>query len=249
MARVFITGSTDGLGLIAAGMLLERGHDVVLHARNAERAQAAKKLLPGAGAVLIADLSDMDATKRLAAEVNRLGPFDAVIHNAGVYRAPKAAIFAVNVLAPYILTALIDRPKRLVYLGSGMHLQGNGETDGLSPETGVSYSDSKLLVLILALTVARQWPDVCVNTVDPGWVPTKMGGPGAPDDLQAGAETQVWLASGDDAAFSGRYLFHKKTASHARAADDEHAQEKLLERCFEISGIRLADRHTVSQEK
>lgn len=237
MARVFITGSTDGLGLIAAGMLLERGHDVILHARNAERAQAARKLLPEAGAVLIADLSDMDATKRLAAEVNRLGPFDAVIHNAGVYRAPKSAIFTVNVLAPYILTALIAKPKRLVYIGSNMHTQGSVDMHALSPETGVTYADSKLLVLMLALAAARQWPDVCVNTVDPGWVPTKMGGPGAPDELQAGAETQVWLASGDDAAFSGKYLFHMKEAAHAAVANDHAAQAQLLERCRAISGV------------
>ena len=240
MARVFITGSTDGLGLLAARMLVEKGHDVVLHARNAERAQAAKKLLPGAGAVLIADLSDMDATKRLAAEVNRLGPFDAVIHNAGVYRAPKSAIFTVNVLAPYILTALIAKPKRLVYIGSNMHTQGSVDMHALSPETGVTYSDSKLLVLMLALAAARQWPDVCVNTVDPGWVPTKMGGPGASDDLQAGAETQVWLASGDDAAFSGKYLFHMKEASHASAADDKAVQEQLLTRCEAITGVGFA---------
>ena len=247
MARVFITGSTDGLGLLAARMLVDTGHDVVLHARNAARRQNAMRRLPEAKAVLVADLSDMEAAKRLAGEVNALGRFDAVIHNAGVYRAAKPAIFTVNVLAPYILTALIDRPERLVYIGSNMHPQGNAGTNGLSQETGVGYADSKLLVLMLALAVARRWPDVYVNTVDPGWVPTKMGGKSASDDLQAGAETQVWLASGDDAAFSGRYLFHKKTAAHARAADDEHAQKRLLERCYEITGIRLADE--VQQEK
>jgi NAD(P)-dependent dehydrogenase (short-subunit alcohol dehydrogenase family) len=239
MARVLITGSTDGLGLLAARMLVEAGHDVVLHARNAERAEDAKRLLPQAKAVLIADLSDREATKHLADEVNALGRFDAVIHNAGVYQAPKPAIFAVNVLAPYILTALIARPKRLIYIGSGMHLQGEARLNGLSPDTGVTYSDSKLLVLMLALAAARKWPEVAVNTVDPGWVPTKMGGAGAPDNLDEGARTQVWLASGDDAAFSGRYLHHMQEASHAAKADDEHAQEQLLERCFEISGIRF----------
>ena len=118
MARVFITGSSDGLGLIAARMLVEAGHDVVLHARSAEGAEDAKRHLPEAKAILIADLSDMEATKRLADEVNALGRFDAVIHNAGVYQAPKTTIFTVNVLAPYILTALIERPKRLIYISS-----------------------------------------------------------------------------------------------------------------------------------
>ncbi|WP_345973024.1 SDR family NAD(P)-dependent oxidoreductase [Sulfurimonas diazotrophicus] len=237
MAKVFITGSSDGLGLLAARMLVEAGHDVVLHARNAARADDARRQLSEARDVLIADLSDMAATVRLAEAVNAIGPFDAVIHNAGVYRAPKPAIFAVNVLAPYILTALIARPKRLVYIGSNMHTQGSAEIDALAPETGVTYSDSKLLVLMLSNAVARRWPGVYANTVDPGWVPTKMGGKGAPDDLQEGARTQVWLASGGDAAVSGRYLFHMQEASYASKADDVAAQEALLARCEAVSGI------------
>lgn len=237
MAKIFITGSSDGLGLIAARMLVEAGHVVVLHARNAERAEDAKRSLPQAVAVLIADLSDMEATKRLAKEVNALGRFDAVIHNAGVYQAPKPSIFMVNVLAPYILTALIERPKRIIYISSNMHTQGSSDVNSLSLETGVSYSDSKLQVLMLALAAARRWPEAYVNTVDPGWVPTKMGGKGAPDDLQEGARTQVWLALSGDATFSSKYLFHMKEAPHASNADDETAQEQLLTRCETITSV------------
>lgn len=237
MAKIFITGSSDGLGLLAARMLIEKGHDVVLHARNAERSDDARGQLPEAKAVLIADLSDMEATKRLADEVNALGRFDTVIHNAGVYQAPKPAIFTVNVLAPYILTARIEPPKRLIYIGSNLHMHGSADMNSLSPEAGVSYSDSKLQVLMLALAAARKWPDVYVNTVDPGWVPTKMGGKGASDDLQEGARTQVWLAAAKEAAFSGKYLFHMKEAPHATSADDVTAQDKLLERCRAISGV------------
>lgn len=240
MAKIFITGSTDGLGLLAARMLIEQGHDVVPHARNAERANDARRTLPQARTVLIADLSDMEETKRLAYEVNALGRFDAVIHNAGVYQAPKPVIFGVNVLAPYILTALIERPKRLIYISSNMHMHGSMNTNSLSPETGVSYSDSKLQVLMLALAAARKWPDVLVNTVDPGWVPTKMGGEGAPDNLQEGARTQVWLASSDEAASTGKYYFHMKEAPHTSAADDVTAQEQLLARCEAITGVGFA---------
>jgi len=92
---------------------------------------------------------------------------------------------------------------------------------------------------MLALAVVRKWPDVYVNTVDPGWVPTKMGGKGAPDNLQEGARTQVWLASSDEATFSGKYLFHMKEAPHASAADDKAAQEQLLARCEAITGVEL----------
>ncbi len=237
MARVFITGSSDGLGLLAARMLVAEGHEVVAHARSAARADATKQALPEAEAVLVADLSDREETEALADAVNTLGRFDAIIHNAGVYRGEKPEIFAVNVLAPYILTARIERPERLIYIGSNMHPQGSADVADLSLDRGVGYADSKLLVLMLAKAAARQWPECFVNTVDPGWVPTKMGGPGASDDLEAGAKTQVWLASNADAAFSGRYLFHGKEAHYAPGADDEAAQKWLIERCRDLSGI------------
>ena len=238
MAKIFITGSTDGLGFLAAWMLLEAGHDVLLHARSQERADDLKRRLPAAKTVLVADLSDRDATRKLAEELNGHGRMDTVIHNAGVYRADSLTIFMVNVLAPYILTALATKPKRLVYLGSNMHMQGSSEMSAFQ-DKGVGYSDSKLLVLMLAKAIARKWPDCYVNTVDPGWVPTKMGGPGAPDDLQEGVHTQVWLTSADEASFTGRYLFHMKMAKHSVKADDMVAQEQLLNRCREISGIRF----------
>lgn len=241
MAKVFITGSTDGLGFLAAKMLLEKGHEVVLHARNVKRAEELKQKLPSAQTVLIADLSDIEETKQLAKEVNALGKFDAIIHNAGVYQASKSLIFSVNVLAPYILTALIEKPKRLIYIGSNMHPQGVLDIENISVKSGVSYSTSKLFILMLAFALKRRWNDVYVNTVDPGWVPTKMGGSGASDDLIEGTKTQVWLASSKEATLSGHYFFHMQKSSHSPKADDENAQEKLLERCKEISGIELKE--------
>ena len=233
MAKIFITGSSDGLGFLASKMLIKEGYEVILHARNAERAQELQQKLPNQ-TILIADLSDMEATKQLANELNALGTFDAIIHNAGVYQASKGLIFTVNVLAPYILTSLINKPKRLIFIGSNMHLQGNCIVENI-----VNYSDSKLLVLMLAFAVARRWSDIYVNTVDPGWVPTKMGGSSAPDDLNEGAKTQVWLASSKNADFSGRYLFHMQETNHSSKADDEKAQEELIERCEAISGVVL----------
>jgi NAD(P)-dependent dehydrogenase (short-subunit alcohol dehydrogenase family) len=196
MARVFITGSADGLGQMAATLLVNQGNQVVLHARNAARAQVAFEKVPGREKVLIGDLSSIEETKQLAEEVNALGSFDAVIHNAGVYRATSKMILTVNTLAPYILTCLIEKPKRLIYLSSGMHTSGDASIERLTSNT--SYSDSKLQVLMLAMAAARKWPDVYSNAVDPGWVATKMGGTGAPDDLDKGAETQAWLAVGND---------------------------------------------------
>jgi NAD(P)-dependent dehydrogenase (short-subunit alcohol dehydrogenase family) len=239
MARIFITGSADGLGQLAAKALIAQGHRVVLHARNEWRGEEALDKVPGAESVVTADLGSIDETIQLASRVNALGKFDAVIHNAGVYNASAEEIFAVNTLAPYILTCLIQRPKRLIYLSSGMHLQGRSKLESFKTETGrITYSDSKLHVLMLCMTVTRKWPQVYANALDPGWVPTKMGGLGAPDDLQKGYETQVWLAVSKDekAKVSGRYFHHRKESRHNPEADDASLQERFLSLCEEITG-------------
>jgi NAD(P)-dependent dehydrogenase (short-subunit alcohol dehydrogenase family) len=239
MARIFITGSADGLGQLAAKALIAQGLKVVLHARNEDRGREALDKVPGAEGVVTADLGSIDETKQLASKVNALGEFDAVIHNAGVYRASAEEILAVNTLVPYVLTCLIRRPKRLIYLSSGMHLQGRPKLESFKTDTGrITYSDSKLHVLMLCMAVARKWPQVYANAVDPGWVPTKMGGRGAPDDLQKGYETQVWLAVSDDeeAKVSGRYFHHRKEGRHNPEADDASMQERFLSLCKEMTG-------------
>ena len=239
MARIFVTGSADGLGKLAAESLIKQGHQVVLHARNKQRALDTQKLLPKAEKILIADLESMAETKELANQVNALGSFDAIIHNAGIYHASNEKIFAVNSLAPYILTCLIKPPKRLIYLGSTSHLSGEVHLESLA--TSTDYSDSKLQDILLAKAVARLWPEVYSNAVDPGWVPTKMGGAGAPDDLQKGFETQVWLATSEDdrAKVSGRYFFHQREAHYSPLADDIALQDKFLAQCEKISGVIL----------
>jgi NAD(P)-dependent dehydrogenase (short-subunit alcohol dehydrogenase family) len=240
MARIFITGSADGLGQLAAKGLIAQGHQVILHARNERRGREALDKVPGAERVVTTDLGSIGETIQLASKVNALGGFDAVIHNAGVYNDSAEEIFTVNTLAPYILTRLIQRPERLIYLSSDMHLQGRSKLESFKTDTGrITYSDSKLHVLMLCMAVARKWPQVYANAVDPGWVPTKMGGQGAPDDLQKGYETQVWLAVSDDekAKVSGRYFHHRKESRHNPEADDVLLQERFLSLCQEITGV------------
>ena len=240
MAKILITGSADGLGQLAARALAGQGHQVVLHARNAERGRHARQQVPGAAGVVIGDLSNSEQAQDVARQANAWGRFDAVIHNAGVYRAAPEEILRVNTLAPYILTCLIARPQRLIYLSSDMHRRGEANLDGIRPVGGrASYSDSKLHVVMLCLAVARRWPDVRANAVDPGWVPTKMGGRGAPEDLQQGYETQVWLATSDDsrAQISGRYFYHQRESRFNPQAGDVALQERFLRRCTDATGV------------
>ena len=252
MARIFITGSADGIGLMEARLLAAQGHQVVLHGRNRQRANEALSKVPAALTAVVGDLAIIAETKSLADQVNELGPFDAVIHNAGVYHDPHGVrthdglpqIFAVNSLAPYILTCMIRRPKRLVYTSSGLHRSGDAILNDLTwsrrpwSESG-AYADSKLQNVILAFAVARKWPDVLSNAVDPGWVATKMGGPGAPGSIEEGSRTQVWLAVSQEkeALVSGRYFHHQQPRSFHPAAADPAVQEKYLSECASLSGV------------
>ncbi|RUL66350.1 SDR family NAD(P)-dependent oxidoreductase [Dyella dinghuensis] len=254
MSRVFITGSSTGLGLMTAELLASQGHKVVIHARNANRAEDAARSLPEAEAVVIGDLETIAGSTSVAAQVNALGRFDAVIHNAAVgYREGHRVtsdglphVFAVNTLSAYLLTALIERPKRLVYLSSGMHHHVDANLDDILWKTrrwsgSSAYAESKLHDTMLAFAVARRWKDVLSNALEPGWVPTRMGGPGAPDDMDKAHVTQAWLAVNDnsDAHVTGKYFYHLKQMKPNRQAYDAVLQDRLLAICAEVSGVTL----------
>ncbi|WP_042377560.1 SDR family NAD(P)-dependent oxidoreductase [Streptacidiphilus melanogenes] len=241
MSRVLVTGSTEGLGRAAAEALLAAGHDVVVHARSQERAASLDALVGRGAGIVVGDFADREAVRRCAAELGDGRPFDAVIHNAGVWSG--RAVMPVNIVAPYLLTALLPGPRRLVYLSSGSHFGGRPSVAGVDwrgRSTG-SYADSKLFVTALAAAVARLRPGVLSNAVDPGWVPTRMGGPNAPDDLELGHRTQEWLAVSDEpeARTSGGYWYHRQRQEPHHAVHDEAFQERLVRALAEETDTEL----------
>ncbi|MFE6028474.1 SDR family NAD(P)-dependent oxidoreductase [Streptomyces niveus] len=244
--RILVTGSTGGLGQLTAAHLLARGHRVVAHARNDQRAADVRRDLPGLEAVVTGDLKNLDETRRLAARINELGSFDVIVHNAGEYGVSNEEILNVNSLSPYLLTNLVDPPRQSVYLTSDLHLGGDLKLDELREGgTDVTYDDSKLQILTLAMAVARHRPGNRVNAVAPGWVPTMMGfanGPYAPDDLRAGYQTQLWLAEGTERASrgTGGFFFHCEPESDVHAsAGDTRAQDDLLDAYVQRTGVTL----------
>ena len=241
MSRILITGSTDGLGRAAAAALLDEGHDVIVHARTGERLAAVEDLTSGGARSVVGDLALSDEVRSIAEQAVQWGPLDAVIHNAGIIDGP--ALLPVNVVAPYLLTTLVPAP-RLVYLSSGMHRGGHEDLsrpDWSGSRKTASYSDSKLFVTALMAAVARHRREALAHAVDPGWVPTRMGGPSASDDLVLGHVTQAWLATTGDpeALVSGRYWHHQRVQEPHPAVHDEEFQDALLSALAAHTGVAL----------
>lgn len=251
MARIFITGSSAGLGLLAGQHLAERGHQVVLHARTEAKAMEIRRAVPNLAGVTVGDLEHIGDMRAIASAANAYGQFDAVIHNAGVGDSGGKltndglpVVFAVNALAPYVLTSMMARPKRLIYLSSNMHFGAvpaklskfwqDGRWHG-----AINYSNTKFLDTTLAFAVARLWPETLSNAVDPGWVPTRMGGVSAPDDLTEGYLSQTWLAEASDEKthVTGQYIRRKSIVSADPHAREGAVQEAFLALCASITGL------------
>lgn len=254
MARIFITGSSDGLGQAAAKILSEQGHNVFLHARNSNRASQAQAAIPKAKGVIIGDLSTIADLKKLAADANKSGPFDAIVHNDGLGLSTNgektadgvAQIFAVNSMAPYILTALMDKPKKLLYVSSGLHMGGDTSLEDVTWtkrqfQPSQAYNDTKLHNVILAKAVAKHWPDVQSCALDPGWVKTKLGGSSAPGSLDPPAKMIAAYATGESkaGAQTGEYLNPGGLGNPVEATGKAEKQDRLLQIYESISGVSL----------
>lgn len=251
MVRVFITGSSDGIGQAAARLLADQGHQVTLHARNADRAASTRTAVPKAENVLVGDLTSISETKQLAQDANDAGPFDAVVHNAGIgYGSTSStrmtsdnisAVFAVNTLAPYILTCLIKRPTtRLLFMSSDSHYGGDGTLRNATQSH--SYSNSKLHDVMLANAFSRRWDDIKVVSMHPGWVRTKMGGAAAPGGVDKSAKALASWAAGEGPLAelrSGAFITTRGEESTHPGAKNVSKQEELLRTCRDISGCSI----------
>ena len=254
MACVFITGSSTGLGLMAGQLLIEQGHEVVLHGGTRDRADDARTAAPDARGAVVGDLTMLAGMRQVAEEASRLAPLDAVIHNAGIgYREPRRIatteglphVFAVNVLAPYVLTALIERPKRLVYLSSGMHHGVRTALDDVTwtkrPWQGAqAYAESKLYERCSPLRW-RAAGRMCSRTrwslagCRPGWadpvLPTIWTRRISP---RPGSPPAMIQGPGD-----GWYFYHLRPRDPNPAARDRQVQDALLAICERLSGVSL----------
>ncbi|CEI70766.1 hypothetical protein FVEN_g752 [Fusarium venenatum] len=256
MARILITGSTDGFGFEAARQLIERKHQVYLHARNQQRADEVKTKLPGAAGVLIADLTTVAESRKLAEEVNAIGTFDAVFLNAGLFHGPfrksdlgvPASVF-VNLVSPYIFAALLTPPKRLIFIASVLHHEADTSLKDIfwleRGEKGwdefPAYCDAKFHIVLLVNALARRLKNTSVIAMHPGYVPTKLSDPNAPDKMEDGIETYVMLAEGDyDTTLTGVYFDPKRERAqpHALTADQDK-QEAVVKACEDLTGVKL----------
>lgn len=249
MARVFITGSSDGIGLHAAKLLADNGHKVTLHARNEDRAASTKSAVPKAENIVVGDLRTVASIKKLAQDANAAGPFDTIIHNAGIgYGGTSSsemtsdgisAVFAVNTLAPYIMTCMMDKPKsRMLYMSSDSHYGGDESLKNCT--TSHSYGNSKLHDTMLSKAFARRWNDVQVVSMHPGWVRTKMGG-SAPSSTDKPAKALLQWAAGEGSLAklpSGSFFTSSGQDSPHPGADNVAKQEELLKICGDVSGVK-----------
>lgn len=241
MVRILVTGASTGLGLLTANTLAAQGHEVILHARNEQRLYN-RDISKAMADTIFGDLSNLDETIGIAEQAENYGRFDAVVHNAGVINGDD--LVPVNVVAPYVLTSLMTPPSRVIVLSSSMHLSGSPRhvSAGIAGHRRVSYSDSKLFVTAWTMGMAWRWPNVLFHAVCPGWVPTRMGGASAPDDLTEGHRTQEWLATAQESTITprtGGYWHHMQPRAPHRAALNEEFQEQVIRALEARTGIVL----------
>ena len=249
MAVICITGSSDGIGLATARVLVAGGHRVLIHARSRDRGRPVLEQLGGETTLVTGDLAQLDQVHRLADQIHANGPVDALVHNAGVWvrgNTPRTTAdglettFAVNVLAPHLLTSLLaaELQGRLLWLGSSSANFGRPDpaTLGRPQQPSQAYSDSKACDVALALAWGRRLPRVASAAVDPGWVKTKLASAGAPGDVTSSADTLAYCCTEADLA-SAPYWKDRAPTPIPRHLQDEALQDAIASACDRLARI------------
>jgi NAD(P)-dependent dehydrogenase (short-subunit alcohol dehydrogenase family) len=222
-----VTGGNKGIGLELCRQLARLDIDVILTARNKERGQSAVQQLAGEGLAVNfhqLDVADQNSVRRLARHLaDEHGRLDILINNAAILidRGMKVLEMDVTIVrqtmetnfyGPLRLCQMLvplmarNRYGRIVNLSStqgSLHHMGG---------TGLGYKTSKTAINVLTkvLSVEVRHDNILVNSVDPGWVQTDMGGSHAPRSLEQGAETVVWLATLPDDGPTGGFFRDKR---------------------------------------
>ncbi|GAA3568341.1 SDR family NAD(P)-dependent oxidoreductase [Microlunatus spumicola] len=248
MATICITGASDGIGLATTEQLLAAGHRVLVHARSEERGRPVVDRLTGDVGLVTGDLASLAEVEDLARQIIAQGPLDVLVNNAGVWvrgDVPPTSVdgfettFAVNVLAPHLLTTrLADHlTGRLVWLGSGMAGSGHPDADdpGAKTDPSRAYSDSKASDVLLAGAWGRRLKGVGSVAVDPGWVKTKLASSGAPGTVDSSADSLTYLCTEADLG-QGLYWRGRRTITVPKHLRDEAYADALAATCDRLVG-------------
>lgn len=244
---ILITGSTDGIGLLAARMLAEQGHKVLLHGRDAAKLARAAADVAGDTETFEADLSSLEAVRGLASDIRaKYERLDVLINNAGVLKAPQAVLpngqdvrFVVNTLAPYVLTRavlpIMPSEGLILNLSSAAQAQVNIDAfmGGVVQSDMEAYAQSKLAITIWSQELAKELKDgPVVLAVNPGsLLASKMVKEGfeiAGNDLGIGAGILCRMVQEERfATESGKYWDNDAggfALPHGAARDGDHVR-------------------------
>jgi len=270
-----VTGATSGIGKAAAAALAQQGAEIIVVGRDPARAEATAAANQAGGApppkVEIADLARLDQVRALAGRLNQtLDRLDVLINNAGLVLNERRLtpdgyeyVFAVNHLAPFLLTNLLrpkltaSAPARVITVSSDAHTAARLDLDDPNLEHGWSswrsYSNSKLANILFTRELARRLDGtgVTANCLHPGVVRTGFGRDARPLmrvgitiarpfmlSPERGADTIVYLASSPDvAAKTGGYYVKREPREPSAAARDDGLARGLWETSERLTGL------------